>query len=369
MNIKKRFKKESSLKHLSTIILIVCIIMIVAYFSQFNRGFSPNPEDWGIFGSYFASIAGMLAFLGLIYTIKQSNDKADKAEYQFKISEERGIFFKMLELYQRQADSFSDGKVKGQDAFRNFNKMLTNDLILGYICKDIVNTKNYINGKSKDELFVINSIIDTQFNGKDIVPFKFSTKSETIQIFLSDRYNAFMLEQPIDFDTNHKIYEFYVQDSFRYKSITDAYEYMRYAAESIYYKNSNYLGQYFRNIYYIMEMISKTIESDYYSKIFRAQLSSTELSLIIYNSLSSNSSRNAVQLLLDFDMFNNIDIKDIFLGRFHPEFMDDMDILFNPEEQEVYSKGTSLGASYKTKYDTFINSILKEYLKDPINIK
>lgn len=368
MNIKECLRKKSSLEYLSIFVLVLCVLMIFAYFIQFNKGFSQDPEDWGVFGSYFASIAGMLAFLGLIYTIKQSNDKADKAEIQFKISGERGIFFRMLELYQKHADTFNNGKIKGKDAFCYFNKALTDELILGIICKGIIDAENIREGKSVDDLLVIDSVIiaqDINYTSSNIEQFGLDVNW---RIFLSDRYNFFRLKFPSNFHSNHSLYESYV-NSFINKlneyTISDSYGYMRYAAESLFYKNQNHLGQYFRNIYYLMEMISKSIEKDYYSKIFRAQLSSVELSLILYNSLCSNSSKKAVQYLLEFDMFNNLDIKDIYLGAFYVN----IDDLFNFSSNNIYSKGTAYGCSYKTDYNIFFRSLLEEYLNDRINIK
>lgn len=43
-----------------------------------------------------------------------------------------------------------------------------------------------------------------------------------------------------------------------------------------------------------------------YSKIFRAQLSSDELTVILFNSMSSQSTLKTISLLKKFDIFNNI---------------------------------------------------------------
>ena len=45
---------------------------------------------------------------------------------------------------------------------------------------------------------------------------------------------------------------------------------------------------------------------DSYSKIFRAQLSSDELTVILFNSMSSQSTLKTISLLKKFDIFNNI---------------------------------------------------------------
>ena len=42
------------------------------------------------------------------------------------------------------------------------------------------------------------------------------------------------------------------------------------------------------------------------SKIFRAQLSSDELTVILFNSMSSQSTLKTISLLKKFDIFNNI---------------------------------------------------------------
>ena len=50
-----------------------------------------------------------------------------------------------------------------------------------------------------------------------------------------------------------------------------------------------------------------------YSKIFRAQLSKDELTLLFFNSFSSLSTPKTRELYLSADLFNNLELKDIRL--------------------------------------------------------
>lgn len=78
-------------------------------------------------------------------------------------------------------------------------------------------------------------------------------------------------------------------------------------------KYINQLGTYFRNAYYILEMVSGFNYPKKYSDIFRAQLSKDELVLLFFNSFSSLSNNKTRQLYLDADLFNNLELKDIRL--------------------------------------------------------
>lgn len=85
------------------------------------------------------------------------------------------------------------------------------------------------------------------------------------------------------------------------------------AANTCFAPYKNQLGTYFRNAYYILEMASEFNSPKNYSKIFRAQLSKDELTLLFFNSFSSLSTPKTRELYLSADLFNNLELKDIRL--------------------------------------------------------
>jgi hypothetical protein len=123
------------------------------------------------------------------------------------------------------------------------------------------------------------------------------------------------------------------------KDIISMYKASRYVGDYIYKRNGYILGQYYRNIYYLMNMMADFKGVKTYSKIFRAQLSQHELLLLFYNAVSSQSTKKTVRYLLTYEIFNNINSDDIYLC--------------NSDEFD--------------NVQDYITSILNEYLADPTN--
>lgn len=95
MKIKEWFKTKTSFDYLIYVVLTICVIMIVVYFLNFNGKPSKELEDWSRFGNYFAAVFGLLAFLGALFTARQSDERAKKAEEEIIKREERDLFFKL----------------------------------------------------------------------------------------------------------------------------------------------------------------------------------------------------------------------------------------------------------------------------------
>ena len=90
------------------------------------------------------------------------------------------------------------------------------------------------------------------------------------------------------------------------KRYQQLYKFIRNVGDYLYGQYGQYLGQYHRNIYYLLDSIQNFKYPNDYSKIFRAQLSSDELTVILFNSMSSQSTLKTISLLKKFDIFNNI---------------------------------------------------------------
>lgn len=64
----KRKKNFISIGCVLWSVAVLAIVMLLVYFFQFGGNLSNDHRRWGEFGSYFASVTGLLAFLGVIYT-------------------------------------------------------------------------------------------------------------------------------------------------------------------------------------------------------------------------------------------------------------------------------------------------------------
>jgi len=78
---------------------------------------------------------------------------------------------------------------------------------------------------------------------------------------------------------------------------------------SVYENYQQLLGHYFRNLYHIFKFISKSdiVNKKFYANLVRAQLSSYELLLLVYNCLSSNGCDKFKPFIEDFSVFKNLD--------------------------------------------------------------
>jgi len=316
--------------------------MIYIYFDVFHDGYSDDFNKWGAFGSYFASITGLFAFLGVLYTVKQSNE-------QVKANEERGLFFKMLELYQKQADSISYGNVIGVNAFENYVKVINDKLVMIIIYKDIISKYQLdlikFDGIDKTTGYYLKFLRDYFPNEKITPESNFDILINTLKSNID--YNIIRI--PDDFDNNSDYY-FAFADIFDSVKNVDLQcfrlENMKEVGDSLYKENDQYLGQYFRNVYYLMEVLYNFKDSRDYSKIFRAQLSRYELTLLLYNSVSSQSSPETVKYLSKFEIFNNISSVDVYLYQYEDsvnEFIEDLYMEYKKNQQ---NKKMDYGSQY-----------------------
>ncbi len=315
------------------------IIMLVLYFVVFHKGFSNNDDSWANFGSYFASITGLLAFAGVLYSIKISNENN-------KASEERGIFFKMLELYQKQTDLVICNDKNGVEAFKEYAIKANKYLVIYIALNELIKNNSY------KKPFVA-QYIEPFYEAVNSFWCQLSTEDECYEEDFDDFIIRIQNEKKLDYLID------YYNEAQRCSNIImesiiaeEIYLAMRCVADLLYDKYGHLFGQYYRNIYYLMDMISKSEEENKYSKIFRAQLSRYELLLLLYNAVSTQSSIDTVKYLIKYDIFNNIVSDDI--------------IMFNKIYCVLYCEPESLS---RKLLRGFVNEILVEYQKDYKNIE
>lgn len=101
------------------------------------------------------------------------------------------------------------------------------------------------------------------------------------------------------------------------------------AYERLYAKNQNDLGHYFRTLYTTLKFVDSSSSSDknFYTNILRAQLSNSELHLILYNGLSKNGVDKLKPLLEKYAFFDNLPLSQVqyrdALKEYEPEAFGD----------------------------------------------
>lgn len=276
--------------------LIVSVIMLGFYFCKFNNGFSTDNEDWESFGSYFASITGLLAFAGVLYTAWQSEQRANKAKEESIRREERDLFFKLLDLYQRQVDSINTQGDNGI-IFLNNVAQRGNRYLISYIAMEGLRDK-------KDSIEYKETLISitTKYAYNSYI---YGDIDTYIKLFFE---NGKIKDAP-DYD----LCKDYANNLMNSMSVQEIGKKMESVADIIYKEYGHILGQYYRTIFYLLHLTSGFKEKTEYYKIFRSQLSRYELLLLLYNVVSSQSTKEVKSLYKECDLFNNI-IADDVLG-------------------------------------------------------
>lgn len=291
------------------ITIILTVVLIIVYVVQFHGTLSSIHSDFADFGSYLGSITGLLAFAGVLYTIRESQ-KSDQ------IDNERTTFYNLLGLYQRQVDTIkyiNDNTEKiGIEAFKEYANE-ARCLFYAHIM--------YYHIKSGKELpkEIIPDVNEKHF-WEICRKYQVSSFSELRAIFiyhleegplasLQFVYDIKDIIKSTDFNTSYhlavtSICNRMIFDDKQYHQI---YEIIRHTGDYLYGQYGRYLGQYYRNIYYLLNSLVDFKFKNDYSKIFRAQLSLDELTILLFNSMNYRSTRKTIFLLKEFDIFNNID--------------------------------------------------------------
>ncbi|MCD8032491.1 MAG: putative phage abortive infection protein [Bacteroides sp.] len=317
------------------IISVLISVVLILYFCTFNGGIIADYAAWAAFGYIFASIASLLAFVGVL--INQN---------QLLNTEEKTNFNDLLKLYERQVDNLEVGNVKGLKAFQELGVQTKSLIGLTFLYFEIKNSNDNIAlfeifnsfGTTCSESIgcVYDNVRGTK--GYDILKIEYDTSSLENQISsLNDRYNSL--------SDNEKNELEYLKSTLRLRIITtikkmydsvnkNASGLFTYSGKKLseYISNEDYescenvfsiigdyyynfygafLGQYYRNVYYLIDSLQNSKNKDKFSKIFRAQLSKDELVILLLNACSSRSTRKTIDMFKSADLFNNLDIDDL----------------------------------------------------------
>ena len=369
-------KKEIALSSIITFLILGSIIIalwLIPVYNVLQHSIIPEIKlSLGEFGSFFASITGLLAFLAVLYTsdiadkraketialtkeeAENNRVRAEKAEEnnrqqveevrrRYREDSERTIFFQLLELHTKKVESviYSNAnnikELVGARAFERFVDKANTYWVLTIIFEHILTLEEDDSIYYKDAYMKVKEIFE-QYNLK------------AVQSLIRDNNNRFKIKgyeniirdpKYMDDDGRFEIWswarsiEIELLKNENYSYITKL---ITMIADVIYKEYGHILGHYFRNMFYVMDTINEFSDKKNYKELFRAQLSRFELTLGLFNAVSSNSSIKMVKLLEEFDVF-----KDVY-----------------PEDLQLLKTAKEIGINP----NTLINNILNEYKKD-----
>jgi hypothetical protein len=307
-------------KYLISIIAtsIIGLFFMILYFLEFHAGLSASHSSWGEFGSFFGGVispvVAILAFITVLYSFDLTKD-------QFKKNNENSTFFSLIDLHGKKVDSIKYTGFKKElgnyQAFKEYTneyqkivKLELTRLARHLISKDVssINERGFellwrkLKAEFKSELPYTYS----ESQRKMIIDYfnKTDDKWELIKCVIGHEQNT----SDEDFEALESIGLLYILDS----DSEERVNFIQRVHSYFYEEFGHLLGHYFRNVHYVLEHIDSVVDSEKYSKIFRAQLSKFELVLMYYNSLSLMSSKRHVELLLKYDIFNGLYLSDLF---------------------------------------------------------
>ncbi|MBF9255635.1 hypothetical protein I2I11_20225 [Pontibacter sp. 172403-2] len=321
MNINRNTDWFSILGFLVIFILVpsVCILAVFALTEPFG------PRDWikhnagqigdtigGITGPIINFVAGVLVYLSFKAQIKANKEQAT----QFKRETDDNTFFNMIALHNKKVDSVtfqiaSGKKVESFSAFKNYtteyNKLLKEEFSM-IARREISHNWADLSYQAYDIIWQPYALLyhkPVHFTGSqsqvDELKALYGSSDDTWELTKG------LLGNPIDTppEVNSSLQKVgYLL--FEKMSSTQRLKAIQEVHSKFYHDHGHHLGHYFRNIHYTLEIIDGSEQPQKYAKIFRAQLSRYELALMYYNALSSMSSKEHVQFLIIYDIFNGL---------------------------------------------------------------
>lgn len=368
-----RMKKSNAFIWIMAILALIAVYMLGRYFWQFaENGWSNDPMEWGAFGSYMGAITGLLAFVGVLYSVHNANKKSVEAKEEAekvrkeaaaedkKIREEareeserlgaeaeakdeRDLFFKLIESHQKMMNSLisidlkTHEKTEGMQAFEVYKKEMYSDLQLMIIHWKAGRFTSYAGWQKnikmlvRDEfeltLFVAMFAYDAnQINRKDE---PLQNDEELVKIVLSNPRSWFRdlrkgLDNPVKYGRLKPFYVnfsteemedllLYAGDAWCYTEIDVRYSLLRLAARCFYTRNLARLSFHFNNLCYITKVVNDfKFNRDYYMDYWIANLNTMECELLFFYLLSGKSNMDISEIAMNSNLFKNVPKDQIF---------------------------------------------------------
>lgn len=336
------------------IVIIVCVIIVMLYyyFNQFGE-LSTNPSDWGAFGSYMGAITGLLAFAGVLFSVRSANRKAEAAEkkaeqvrkeakaeaekqrMEAEKKDERDLFFKLMESHQKTMEGlvakniFNEKMITGTMAFDTYVMQIDNDTHTLLLLLPIGEYKTYddwvegTNVTKHDR----NVFIDLR---KSFMDAAYATRLDDApnhEISDLDLYFYIWSCLALAFQENNlrPIYKYVKREeifSYRHypklfyqtKNELEKYTIFRIVALCLYKSCGSLLSYHFNNISYITKMLdSFKYDKDFYMDYWKSKLSSNECIIFFFYLLSGKVDMGIIDLVLKYNLLENMVFSDRFL--------------------------------------------------------
>lgn len=297
-----------------------------------------NHEVRGLFGDKFGAVNALfsaLAFAGIIFTILLQ--KRELKLQREELEETRGEFIKQNETLQKQ---------RFENTF--FQLLSLHNEIVDKLKIKPIDGETY----EKREFFV-GAVKDLKYRST-CEYFKYSalTKLEPKEV------NDFKGNREIQHDFFHRLEKDEIKnlqslanqdiENFISEPIENKEDILKTEYERFFHRYQYNLGHYFRNLYHIFKYVHKTDligkkEKQFYCNIVRAQLSTDELVLIFYNSMTAinyysdkpNLGYPNFKYLIDqYDILQNMNSR-LLLDRRHKEIFDKNKVELEPETFKI----------------------------------
>jgi hypothetical protein len=299
------YTKNNVLKVSIIFILVVVVVMLFAYVIKFAaNGTSDEPSDWAYFGSYLGSITGLLAFAGVLYSINESRK-------QSKQNEERSLFFKHIELHQKQVASVLQIKVADINSDVAIGDIIIEHTIIAIIYDYIISNKI---DDIKDELIFYDELV----KGISETLSKESEQLSLLQLQMAIRFYVHIKsikipKKILQSDKNTFVsYLDWAVEIMSKKSNKEFYSYsfkiINYTANSLLRIYGHIFSAYISNILNIMEFAHSSTNPKYYSQFFISQITTPELVLILYYSVSKEGSNELINYLKETNLLMKFDL-------------------------------------------------------------
>jgi hypothetical protein len=270
--------KEEKLHLLIFLFLVVLFLWILGWLLMDTF---IDSEDHGIFGDKFGSINALFsgfALAGIIYTI---------------VLQKKELSLQREELEEtREEFKIQNITLKKQRFENTFFQLLTlhNDIVENMYIE-------VFDGKYEKRKFFEGALKQLKFKSKNFDYYRYSfilkLSDEEIKSYLEHKNHDYIFLFRLDDNERLEIAKLSSEQYLEFKliSIEDKEEFIRKDYLDFFTTYQDSLGHYFRNLYHIFKYVYFTdliIEEEkrVYSNIIRAQLSSDELVLLFYNSLT-----------------------------------------------------------------------------------
>jgi len=342
------------------ILSLIVVYMLWRYFCQFaGNGWSDDPMEWGAFGSYMGAITGLLAFVGVLASIRNANKKAEKAEKdteelrkETRIRDERELFFKLIDSHRKSMETlvYTDKKTKKRsislEAFVDYKEELDLDLqevIIFWSSSKFNSYSDWVDKVlegCKEEgfelvLFAGMYIVEQQERGnfeirKEIQRGHSLMSNPTLKNEIkqyAEVYFGRMKRQLVDFVYYKNIepyyHDFTKEDKSYFKELAydmwlnvmdekERFSILKFVAECHYRKYEPLLSNHFNNLCNITCQIDDLeTNHDFFMDSWISNLTSLESVILFFWMLSKKVDKKVLFIAKDYNLFKNINLGEI----------------------------------------------------------